>query len=1251
MDLKHKFLWLTLLVFTVLIVFLAVNTNAMLHLLVLKASRSISGTLEIEKVQGRLIGPIKLQQLHFSLDGSDIHIAEINIDWNPISFLFDNIHIVSLDINDIDITLSTQSSNGFSLSTSLQQINLSHFLPIEIESGMIRNIRIHKLSSNETIVINDIKLSGKKRHDKLFINNLAISSPGLSLSASGIISSNKKLNITGNIHWDYQQNDSKKLTGSAIVQGDVKSLKINLELNQPGNLKFVGLVDHIDGDLEWRGKLQVSQFNYTRYFNDIDPALSGLISGDGNLKGDLQSLTVTGIYNLLLPDGDEIKSNLDLKYTANVLNISQADFSLSNSNSKLKLHGKLALDTTGWIYQGNAMWQDISWPLISATPMLTSSGEASGRFSINDYNLKLQNTSVRFNTQTLNNIQATLIGDDKGVDITEINGIILNSSITGKTRLNWESDLSWNSSLFASHFNPAEFNAALKIPTLALWPGDISATIKSSGQFSNNKISTKLKFSDVKGQLRGKPVNAFGDLTIDNDTYSSRKIQIVHGDTVLKVSGKLRNQWDLKWDIARGDLDMIAPNILGDFASKGIISGQRQQPRIIAELEVSNIEINQAQKIDNIMMKMDLDLSNSNNSSFVAMIKNIQYQDYNIDDFNIIASGLKNNNTITATAKSGKDLLTIKLSGAIGNLKNSDQEKLQWHGTITEGSLQSETAGNWHLLPSSEIKVSRDSIELPESCWRNNKARWCLETHWETGQRLDATMSLSDVPISFFQSLLNKQFRPNGLLNGFAELHVRDEKIESANIALNVSKGSIDMVLDKEVTRLSSFQSGSFRFDQTSNLINSSIVFQFEDQEYLTAEVELHTTDENSISIRDWPITGRLQSNSHYPDFIRLFYTAIKDIKGEWQSDIRLSGTFNKPVFSGYSNTTSSLILIPAAGLELKDVSLKISSDIAIKARNKFTIYGGFLSGPGSVTISGQLIADPARDWPVHLDVSGSNVQIFNAKESLVEISPNLKFDKTAGRVDVNGTIDISRALIKMKDAFPYSIKISNDIVFVNKHASSQQEIRHKQSRWDIYSKIKYTLNDKVYFDGYGISGGLTGDVTVIAEPGKSTVGQGALHIKQGRYKFFSTVLDLDIGRLIFENDFIENPAINARASKRSGDITAGVRLTGHLQSPEVSIYSIPSMPESDAVSYLLFGRVLRDNSFGLDSIKKIGRSGSAADDSNSNNSGSYIDYAVGLLSSTSVLRIRFELNKNWELYTESSATYSSAEIIYTFER
>ena len=118
------------------------------------------------------------------------------------------------------------------------------------------------------------------------------------------------------------------------------------------------------------------------------------------------------------------------------------------------------------------------------------------------------------------------------------------------------------------------------------------------------------------------------------------------------------------------------------------------------------------------------------------------------------------------------------------------------------------------------------------------------------------------------------------------------------------------------------------------------------------------------------------------------------------------------------------------------------------------------------------------------------------------------------------------------------------------------------------------------------------------------------------------------------------------------GDVIAGMRVQGRLRTPEISVFSTPSMPENEVMSYLLFGRVIRDTSFGLNEFTQPG-----SGDSGSLSYGSYlspklyVNYVTGLLTPTSVVRVRFQVADHWELHTESSSTHRAADAVFTFER
>src|SRR5207245_70700 len=122
----------------------------------------------------------------------------------------------------------------------------------------------------------------------------------------------------------------------------------------------------------------------------------------------------------------------------------------------------------------------------------------------------------------------------------------------------------------------------------------------------------------------------------------------------------------------------------------------------------------------------------------------------------------------------------------------------------------------------------------------------------------------------------------------------------------------------------------------------------------------------------------------------------------------------------------------------------------------------------------------------------------------------------------------------------------------------------------DVHTHVRVVVGDKVTFRGYGIDMKPSGNVLVTEEPGLPPLGTGQFDVKEGKYRIYGQELGIDNARLIFGGGPLMNPAIRARASRKSGDVTAGFNVSGTVQKPDVQIFSDPAMGESQALSYVM---------------------------------------------------------------------------------
>ena len=90
---------------------------------------------------------------------------------------------------------------------------------------------------------------------------------------------------------------------------------------------------------------------------------------------------------------------------------------------------------------------------------------------------------------------------------------------------------------------------------------------------------------------------------------------------------------------------------------------------------------------------------------------------------------------------------------------------------------------------------------------------------------------------------------------------------------------------------------------------------------------------------------------------------------------------------------------------------------------------------------------------------------------------------------------------------------------------------------------------------------------------GQLSVGTGEITIPEGRYRAYGQRLDVENGRLLFTGSPLDNPGLDIRAVRRVNDIVVGLQIRGRARQPELELFSIPAMGQTDTLSYLILGR------------------------------------------------------------------------------
>ena len=303
-----------------------------------------------------------------------------------------------------------------------------------------------------------------------------------------------------------------------------------------------------------------------------------------------------------------------------------------------------------------------------------------------------------------------------------------------------------------------------------------------------------------------------------------------------------------------------------------------------------------------------------------------------------------------------------------------------------------------------------------------------------------------------------------------------------------------------------------------------------------------------------------------------LFPQAVRASSGKMQWDLTAQGTWEKPVLGGTLELSEAGADLPALGLRLKDIALQgtFSED---RIRIDSLVIS---SGPGTVNGQATFRLKDRKITGVEGRLTGKNFLFVNRPDIQALGNPDLTFRGALNQLRLGGRIEIPEALITGGSGQEVK-KTSPDVVILD-----APQTQTAARAFPIQGEITLVLGEKVRMKVDGFNTLLRGNVGVVLKNSKDLKAEGEIRTEQGYYLVQGSRLEITRGRLIFkgppDNPWLDILALRTiRGTQRVADwvdeVKAGVMVTGTVRTPLVRLYSQPTMPDSDILSYILFGK------------------------------------------------------------------------------
>ena len=880
---------------------------------------------------------------------------------------------------------------------------------------------------------------------------------------------------------------------------------------------------------------------------------------------------------------------------------------------------------------------------------LVTSGQANISGLLQDYHLQGE-TDLSGKDIPAGHWQFTAEGNLEGLSITQLAGETLDGRMTGQGRLDWKQGLQWQLALDIKNINPEKHWAD--------WPGDLTTQLTSSGHLLDDNQQAKLQLLELQGQLRGYPLAGQVDVELDNEQLDIKQLNLTSGENSITASGRIEKSWDITTQATLPDVAALLPGWQGAFSLSGRILGARDQPQM--DVSISGEQLTgPSLAIDALSGNARLHWLEAGEQAVAIAISSADLAGQHYDNVSLDFSGSVHRHQLALVADGKETAINLQLDG--------DWLDNAWQGEIITADWLYPGTGQWSLQRPVRVALGAQHIELPEICWLQDKARLCMDAQGNPQQQLSSNAQLSDFPLATLAALGGTPVAFTSLVDARLQATLDSGRIISSDLLLNLSPGSISYD-DPTILTDSHIKQGVLRAQLNEDGLTANAALDLSDSDYLRAELNLPGYQPGITPWDQQVLDMSVNSELHDLLFLKHLLDEVGSYEGSMVTNLRGQGTLGQPRLSGGATVTDSTLSIDKLGIQLTDLQLQLQSKV-----DGMVITGSCDSGKGSVQLSGDVNVADIAHWQADVRLQGKDFEIMHLPEGVIEVSPDLQARIVPPKLQLSGTLHVPYARLRPRDMTTRA-GVSSDVIIID----TEQPVE-AVDRWQVTSDITLSLGDDVEIDGFGLRGDLLGSVDLMDRPGKVTTAQGKLSIERGSYEVYGRRLDISRGRLLFSGGPVDNPGLDFEASRQIEDVTAGVRAKGTLKEPELSLYSNPSMADSDIISYIAFGRPQAEIGQGGGSMTDAGlvaggnmlagmlgtsmgleefavQGGETLEEASMVlgtylSPNLYVRYRTGLYDAINEFEVRYQFARRWSVRTITSVEHSSAEIQFSFER
>ncbi len=1195
-------------------------------------------------VNGFSLSEVSYRNEQFQLT-VDAQVLSIGLD--P-GCLFDSaICVDSLYASGVDIGLKTPAQEKNNSSGLKDQISIP--FPVQISKLKLEDISVRV---DDTLIVwkslasgfrwerSDLRLSPTQWRGLNI--SLPISEPqSVSQAPSAMASINNKRGV--------------------IFKGvSLKDIRLPLNISVPN----FSLADLAISQNEKKYQINHLDFGATTQNSNVDivhfrvktPEVDFSVDGNVTLQGNYPlKFNYFGHYLVAPFKGQSVQGQLTGSFAHLALDVQ------TNGPFKTNVKSTLSLTQDNLPFAINAKNTSGYWPLTGPDQYHFSRGTMQGQGTLASYTFLLSSVLEGEKTPDLSAF-ITGQGDLASVIVDRLELVSSDSRVDGQVQVDWSHGLFVSGTLNLDHFKPQ-----LLVPDA---PGVINGAVVANAEMDQDKNwSASISRLDLSGEIEGYSLLVKGNLTAHSAANKigfevvAPELVIEHGTNQVSISGRLTDSINLDVDIDIADLEKSLKQAQGQVTGHIQLRGQPEAPTADIKLSARQLKWQNLLQVEDFSANGSLVASLQSDADLSIALNSVTFQDQSLDSLLLHLQGSLDQHKVVF------DLTSPEVSGQLVVNGGYDLLDSEWSGELFDAQFEHNEETLQLLQPAAiQAKFASSTVTVGSHCWGIDDAALCVTDN--------AQMSAKEVSASFKLESLNldtmTRWIPNlpvsaeGLLQGDSTVYWFKGQDPDIETNLTVSKGKTTTKEDPSISV------GWERIDIQVLLhagkLSSKIKVDLTDNGSVMAQADVA-----NLRVQEKELQGGVQISQMNLDFLQPLLGEKEYLKALINSNLTLSGDVLHPQVWGELTVND---------ISMRGESLPISvssGGLTLDFKGYQTQLKGIVkTAEGDLQLEGDAQWQDLSAWTVNSRIFADGLNVNVPPMVKIKVVPDLSIHLVPGRASIEGQLAVPSGFIEVENLPKTAITVSKDQVIVD---AAGEPVQDKTLPLNINTDIAVKIGDELRLVAFGLKGKLSGLLKIVQKDNSPFI-TGDVNILDGTYRSLGQDLIIQQGQVLF-NGPVSKPYVAISAIRNpdniEDDVTAGLKVSGPADNPQVTVFSTPAMAQANALSYLVRGRSLAsdggDNAMtstliGLSLAQSgqiVGDLGQAVgvqdlqldttgsgDDSQVTVSGYVlpglqVKYGVGIFNSVGEFTLRYRLIKN--LYVEAvSGLDSAVDLIYQFE-